>query len=128
METAKANSLRLDDDLAPLIRRNEVVVLGGVRAGNHGFSVPGHYVYIPPIPGVRYWGYISQKNATPLGFYYMNRSCALTQWNDSIIPRHDVRSNYAMLPAFTCFLASSIEACTAAGAARRESSALQRRP
>ena len=47
---------------------------------------------------------------------YMNRSCKLTQWNGSIIPRSDVHSNYAMLPAFNCFLASSIEACTAAGA------------
>ena len=61
METAKANSLRLDDymlhllsilpersernkdfeidDLLPLVRRNDVVVPGSVSAGNHGFSV-----------------------------------------------------------------------------------------
>ena len=28
---------------ALLVRRNEVVVLGGVNAGNHDFSVPGDY-------------------------------------------------------------------------------------
>ena len=65
METAKANSLRLDDyllhllsilperaaqsrnstidDLPPLVRRNKVVVLGSVSAGNHDFSVSGDY-------------------------------------------------------------------------------------
>ena len=79
------------------------------------FLYRGIMIYTPntgcPVLGV----HITEKcDASRL--LYMNRSCALTQWNDSIIPRHDVRSNYAMLPAFNCFLASSIEACTAAGA------------
>lgn len=56
------------------------------------------------------------KNCDASRLLYMNRSCALTQWNGSIIPRSDVRSNYATLPAFNCSIASSIEACTAVGA------------
>ena len=64
METAKANRLRLDDYLLHLLSilperaernkdfevddllpwsENEVVVLGRVSAGNHGFSVSGDY-------------------------------------------------------------------------------------
>lgn len=83
--------------------------------GTTAFLYRGIMIYTPntgcPVLG----GYISQ-NCDASRLLYMHRSCALTQWNGSIIPRHDVRSNYAMLPAFNCFLASSIEACTAAGA------------
>ena len=91
------------------------MVLGSVRAGNHGFSVPGDYDMYPQYR-VSSIGGTYHKKCDAFRFLYMNRSCALTQWNGSIIPRPDVRSNYAMLPAFNCFLASSIEACTAAGA------------